>query len=96
MAEINAAKMFARKPSERGQTKPQTARARLSSLLTNESRQRRDGGSDGGDSSLSSESGDDEPRKRRKLQPSDMPWHSQKGEFTVPKTLAVPKFASLI
>jgi len=63
MAEINAAETFTRKPGERGPTKPQTARARLSSLLTNESHQRRDGGSDGGDLSSSSESGDDEPRK---------------------------------
>lgn len=35
-----------------------------------------DGGSSFGGSSSSSESGDEEPRKKHKFQPSDMPWHN--------------------
>jgi hypothetical protein len=58
----------------------------------------RDSGGDdssGGGSSSSSESGDGEPRKRRKLHLSDMPWSKRKGG-AVPQNPSCVKSADLI
>jgi hypothetical protein len=54
-----------------------------------------DGGS-GSSSESSSESGSEEPRKRRKLHPSDMPWHKRQGESTVSQNPSCAKSVALI
>jgi len=98
MAEIDSAETLAQRSSggQRGPTEPQTAQSRLLELLTHDGRQPGNGGSYGGGSSSDSESGDDEPRKWRKLQPSDMPWHNRKGESAMPENPSCEKSAHLI
>jgi hypothetical protein len=54
------------------------------------------GGSNGGESSSSSESGEGEPRKRRKLQLSEMPWHGRPGVSEVSQNPSCVKTANII
>ena len=78
------------------ETGPSTGRERLARALAAQAHESYNAGSSDGEDSAESDSGEERPHKRQKLQPSDMPWHGQRGEPTGSLNPSCVKSADII
>lgn len=98
LAEIEASKGGGqREPKGKSRADPESSKDKLSRAIAAANFiQPVEVESSDGDESAESESGDEKSRKHQKLQPSDMPWHRQRGEHDTLRNPSCAKTAAII
>ena len=99
LAEIEVTKKGVQQGTKRrsgGEPEPSQARNQLARALAVKNFRPANADSSEGEISADSDSGDERPHKQHKLQPSDMPWHRQRGEQPIMQNPSCVKSASII